>query len=206
MVTSGNSDVIQLDSGLEITEKPSEAMELGFTFLASYGSQDDAVYLEKYLTEVRAEYSISERNFASARTYWTRDEFAGISHEYGGIAGLGRRLLSSGSFMTALEAGGGYLSRENTAQEELNTATWYAGMEMEWSPSSEWKLNETATVKGDFNDSDNYYIGSLLEATSTITGNLSLSTSFQVEHYNVPPVQGNEKTDTALKVQLRLGF
>jgi len=206
LVTSGNSDVMQLDAGIKLAGNPTHVLETGFSFQSSYGSQDDAVYLEKYLTEGTLKYSITDRNFASARIYWTRDEFSGISHEYGGTAGLGRQLLRNDTFMTALEVGGGYLFRENSAEEELNTGTWYTGLEIEWIATADWTLKETARITGDFNDSRNYYIGSLLEATSAITGNLSFSTSFQVDHYNVPPEAGNEKTDTALKVQLMLGI
>lgn len=203
LLTSGNSDVQQLDAGLEVSGNPSEPLETGFVFLASYGSQNDVAYLEKYYSEGTLKYSISDKNYAASRAYWFQDEFSGVDYEYGATAGLGRELISAVSFTTSLEAGCGYLSRENTVGEELSTATWYSGLAAEWLATEAWTVTETARITGDFNDSENYYVGSLLEASSAITGSLSFSTGFEITHYNLPPVEGNEKTDTAFRVQLR---
>lgn len=204
LLTSGNSEVKQLDAGLGITGNPSASLETGFTALASYGSQADQVFLEKYLTEGSLKYSFTENNYAAARAYWTGDEFSGINYEYGATAGLGRQLINGEVFTASLEAGGGYLSRENTEEVILETVTWYSGGSAEWLATEAWTITETARITGDLEDSDNYYIGSLFEASSAITGNLSFITGLEVTHYNLPPVEGNEKTDTALRIQLRL--
>ena len=206
LLTSGNSELQQLDAGLEITGMPSEKIETGLVFLTSYGSQSDVSYLEKYFTEASMKYSISSKNYAASRAYWFQDEFSGVNYEYGASAGLGRELITVDDFTASLEVGAGYLSRENTEDMSLETATWYSGLVAEWIATDTWTVSETARITGDFNDSENYYIGSLLEANSAITGSLSFSTGFEVTHYNLPPVAGNEKTDTALRVQLRYKF
>ncbi len=203
LLTSGNSDVQQLDAGLDVSGNPSEALETGFVFLTSYGSQNDVAYLEKYFSEGSLKYSLSDKNYAASRAYWFQDEFSGVNYEYGATAGLGRELISAETFTASLEAGGGYLSRENTEEITLETATWYSGAAAEWLATEAWTVTETARITGDFNDSENYFIGSLLEASSAITGSLSFSTGFEITHYNLPPVEGNEKTDTAVRIQLR---
>lgn len=206
LLTSGNSDVRQLDSGLGITGNPSPSLETGFTLAASYGSQDEETYLEKYLSEGTLKYSFTENNYAASRAYWTRDEFSGVSHEYGATAGYGRRLASGGEFSASLEAGGGYYSRENTLEETLETATWYGGTMLEWRLSDSWTVTEDARLTGDLQDSGNYSLKSVLEAASDITGSLSFVMGFDIAYHNQPPVQGSEKTDTALRVQLRYGI
>ncbi|PIE53597.1 hypothetical protein CSA37_00060 [Candidatus Fermentibacteria bacterium] len=203
LFTSGNSDVEQLDAGLQLSGQPTEVLETGFSFLASYGSKEDDVYIENYLSDATLKYNFSEKNYIASRVYWTKDEFAGISHEFGGTAGYGRELVSAETFTASLEAGGGYMSRENTIEEELSTATWYSGIKANWQATEAWTVTESAIIRGDFDNSENYYVGNLLEASSAITGNLSFITGFQLDYYNLPPVEGNENTDTALRVQLR---
>ena len=206
LFTSGNSSVKQLDAGLEVTGMHQGKLETGFLLRASYGSQDDAAYLEKYLSEGTLRYSFTDNNYAVSRAYWTRDEFSGVSHEYGATLGYGRRLLSGGALTASLEAGAGYLFRENTMEETLETATWYSGTVWKWQATDSWSLTETARITGDLNDSDNYSITSSTEASSAITGSLSFVTGFDVAYHNVPPVEGNEKTDTSLKLQFRLSI
>jgi len=204
LATSGNSDVKQLDAGFDLTGNPSSSLETGLNAAASYGSQDEETYLEKYLAQGTLKYSFTASDYTASRVYWTRDEFSGVSREYGATAGYGRNLFAEGEFTVSLEAGAGYLSRENTLGEELSTSTWYGGTTMFWSISDSWQLNETARFTGDLQDSGNYSMESMTEASSSITGNLSFVLGFDVTYYNLPPVEGNEKTDTALRVQLRL--
>lgn len=204
LVTSGNSDVKQLDAGLGLTGNPSSSLETGLTAVASYGSQEGETYLEKYLTQGTLKYGFTASDYAASRVYWTMDEFSGVSSEYGATAGYGRNLFREGEFTASLEVGAGYLSRENTLGEELSTSTWYGGTQMFWSLSDSWQLTEAARFTGDFQDSGNYSMESITEASSSITGNLSFVLGFDMTYYNLPPVEGNERTDTALRVQLRL--
>lgn len=204
LATSGNSDVKQLDAGLGLTGYPSSDLETGFNAAASYGSQEGETYLEKYLTQGTLKYSFTSSDYAASMVYWTRDEFSGVNSEYGATAGYGRNLFAEGDFTASLEVGAGYLSRENTLGEELSTSTWYSGTQMLWSLSDSWQLTEAARFTGDFQDSGNYSMESITEASSSITGNLSFVLGFDMAYYNLPPVEGNEKTDTALRVQLRL--
>lgn len=204
LMTSGNSDVKQLDAGFGLTGNPSSSLETGFTATASYGSQDEEAYLEKYLSQGTLKYSFTANDYAASRLYWTRDEFSGVSREYGATAGYGRNLFTQGDFTASLEAGAGYLSRENTLEDELATSTWYGGARMAWTISDSWQLTEIARFTGDFQDSGNYSLENVAEASSSITGNLSFVMGYDITYHNLPPVEGNEKTDTALRVQLRL--
>ena len=203
LLTSGNSKISQVDAGFEITGTPATVFETGLVLLASYGKQEETIYRESYFSEGSLKYSITEHNYAAARAYWTRDEISGITHEYGASAGLGRELISGGPFTSTLEAGAGYLSRENTEEVVLETSTWYTGTDLEWQISDSWTITESATFTGDLQDSENYFMGSVLEARSAITGSLSFVMGYDVTYYNIPPVEGNEKTDTALRLQLR---
>lgn len=206
LLTSGNTNIRQLDSGLGLTGNPSSRLETGFNLSASYGSQEEETYLEKYLSEGTLKFSFTESDYAASRAYWTRDEFSGISHEYGATAGYGRMLVSGEAFSASLEAGGGYYSRENTLEESLEAASWYGGTLMEWQISGSWKLTENARFSGDIEDSENYSIESVLEASSDITGSLSFVLGYDTTYHNLPPVEGSEKNDTAVRVQLRLAI
>ncbi len=206
LLTSGNTDVRQLDSGLGITGNPSSRLETGLNLSASYGSQEEETYLEKYLAEGTLKYAFTDSDYAASRAYWTRDLFSGISHEYGATAGYGRVLVSGEAFSASLEAGGGYYSRENTLEESLEAAAWYGGTLLEWQIADSWKLTENARFSGDVQDSENYGIESVFEASSDITGNLSLVMGYDITYHNLPPVEGSEKTDTAVRVQLRIAI
>lgn len=205
LFTSGNTDVSQLDAGLEVTRLlagPRFRTDLEVSI--SFGSQEGVAYREKYLGLLGFTYQLTENNYATASGYWTKDEFTGINREYGASAGLGRRLVHSDVFTASMEAGAGFLSRENTQAERLETSTGYTGLEMALLVSDDWKLTEAFRLTVDFQDSDNYSMESVLEASSSITGELSLVTGYDVTFHNLPPVEGNEKTDTALRLQLRL--
>ncbi|MCK5785708.1 MAG: DUF481 domain-containing protein [Candidatus Sabulitectum sp.] len=203
LLTSGNSRISQTDAGFEISGTPATAFETGLVLIASYGKQEETTYRESYFSEGSLKYSITEHNYTAARAYWTMDKISGINHEYGASAGLGRELISGGSFTATLEAGAGYLSRENTEDVILETSTWYTGTDLEWQISDSWTAVESAIFTGDLQDSENYYIGSVLEARSAITGSLSFVMGYDVTYYSIPPVEGNENTDTALRLQLR---
>lgn len=204
LFTSGNTDVKQFDSGLELfRELTGPSFVAGLEATASYGSQDETTYREKYLTAGTLRYDITENNFTSARSYWTRDELAGINREYGASAGFGRLFVNRDVFQLAMDAGAGFVSRENTADSLLETSIWYTGLNMNWNLSDSWMIMETARFNGDFQDSENYYLEGTVEANSSITGSLSFVMGYDLTYYNLPPVDGNEKTDTALRLQLR---
>jgi len=207
LFTSGNTDSKQIDAGLELSrEIAGPVFVAGLEATASYGSQDDETYREKYLTAGTLHYDITDNNFTTARGYWTRDELAGISREYGGSAGLGRSFINRDAIRIAMDAGAGFLSRENTADSTLETSIWYSGLNLNWDISDSWILTESVRYDSDLQDSENYFIESSLEANSSITGSLSFVLGYDIIHYNLPPVEGNEKTDTALRLQLRLAI
>ena len=207
LFTSGNTDSKQIDAGLEFSrEIAGPVFVVGLEATASYGSQDDETYREKYLTAGTLHYDITVNNFTTARGYWTRDELAGISREYGSSAGLGRSFINRDAFQIAMDAGAGFLTRESTADSTLETSIWYSGLNLNWDISDSWKLTESVRFDGDIQDSENYFIESSLEASSSITGSLSFVLGYDSTHYNLPPVEGNEKTDTALRLQLRLAI
>lgn len=204
LFTSGNTDIKQIDSALELFRHlAGPSFVAGFEATASYGSQHENTYREKYLTAGTLRYDITENNFTSARTYWTKDELAGISGEYGTSGGFGRLFVNRDVFQLAMDAGAGFVSRENTADSLLETSIWYTGLNMNWNLSDSWTIMESARLNGDFQDSENYYMEGTVEATSSITGSLSFVMGYDLTYYNLSPVDGNEKTDTALRLQLR---
>jgi len=206
LVTSGNSKVTQLDSGLELARSLLPYLTADMKASASYGSQEGDTYREKYSAETGLRWDISESSYSRLRGYWTRDELSGISHEYGASAGLGRSLLTGAAFRASMEAGAGLLHRESTEDSILETSTGYLSLDLEWGATDVWTLTEEATLTNDFQDSENYTMESVLEASSSITGNLSFLVGYDITYHNLPPVEGNEKTDTALRLQLRLGI
>jgi len=206
LVTSGNSEVTQLDSGLELARSLLPYLTADMKASASYGSQEGDTYREKYAAETGLRWDISESSYSRLRGYWTRDELSGISHEYGASAGLGRSILSSSAFQAAMEAGAGLLHRESTEDSVLETSTGYLSLDLEWGATEAWTITEEATLTNDFQDSENYTMESVLEASSSITGNLSFLVGYDITYHNLPPVEGNEKTDTALRLQLRLAI
>jgi len=206
LVTSGNSEVTQLDSGLELARPLLPYLTADMKASASYGSQEGDTYREKYSAETGLRWDISASSYSRLRGYWTRDELSGISHEYGASVGLGRSILSSSAFQASMEAGAGLLHRESTEDSILETSTGYLSLDLEWGATEVWTITEEATLINDFQDSENYTMESVLEASSSITGNLSFLVGYDITYHNLPPVEGNDKTDTALRLQLRLAI
>jgi putative salt-induced outer membrane protein len=207
LLTSGNSRVAQLDAGADLA-RPVAGPDLtaDLKASASYGSQDDETYRETYATEAGLRWDFTGHSYSRLRGYWNRDELSGVSHEYGATAGLGRRLLDGPVLSASLEAGAGLLSRESTADSVLKTSTGYIGTDMEWLLTESWTVTGEARLNNDFQNSKNYSLESTLEASSSITGSLSFLVGFDVDYRNLPAVEGGERTDTALRLQLRLGI
>lgn len=101
------------------------------------------------------------------------------------------------------EAGAGYYRRKNIADDVLETSLGYSALMADLTFSRSWSISETVYILADLNELDNYYLVSDLEATSSITDNLSFVMGYNLTHFTVPPVPGLEETDTALRLQLR---
>jgi putative salt-induced outer membrane protein YdiY len=207
LFTTGNTEVKQIDTGLELSrELIGSVFTAGIEADASYGSQGDETYREKYLTAATLDYSFTENNFASSRSYWTQDELSGINSEYGVSAGLGRRFVNSDAVQVSAAAGAGFLTRENTADSTLETSIWYTGLDLAWKLTDSWSVTESVRFDGDFQNSDNYFAESVLEASSSITGSLSFVLGYDVNYHNLPLLEGGKNTDTAMRLQLRLAI
>lgn len=204
LFTTGNTEASRFDTALKVSRSLGRTLTGSLQAGASYGSQNRETYREKYLTRAILRWDFTESDFALARGYWSRDEFSGVRNEYGSSAGYGRRLISGEAFRISAEAGAGYLIRKNVEDATLKTSTWYSGLELGWDISDSFLLTETAVFSGDLEDSANYSLESTLEVSSAITGNLAMLVGYHISHHNLPPVEGSEKTDTALIIQLRL--
>lgn len=207
LFTGGNTESAQFDSGLSLSRWLAGPDLIGtIQGEASYGRQNEQTYREKYGTSGTVRWDFSSADFTNLKGYWARDEFAGVNRELGVSVGYGRRLGTGGPFSASVEAGAGLLSRRDLAYDMLKTSTWYTGLDLAWQASGVFGVTENSVFQGDFNDGDNYTFQSTLEAVSTITGNLAFLLGYDLTFRNIPPLEDGERTDTALRAQLRLAI
>lgn len=207
LFTGGNSESAQFDSGLSVSRWLAGPELTGIIQgEASYGRQNEQTYREKYGTSGTVRWDFSPVDFTNLKGYWARDEFAGVDRELGVSLGYGRRLGTGEQFSASVETGAGLLSRRDVEDSILETSTWYTGLDLAWQASAVFGVTENSVFQGDFNEADNYTFQSTLEAVSTITGNLAFLLGYDLTYRNIPPMEGGESTDTALRAQLRLAI
>ncbi len=103
--TGGNTDVTTLSLKNLLTYRVSRPLTLSWKVEALNSMKSGSQTAERYLTELRGDYQITQRMYGIASTAWLRDRFAGIDAHYDGALGVGYRFLDGPRHRLSGEAG-----------------------------------------------------------------------------------------------------
>ncbi|MDT8273828.1 MAG: DUF481 domain-containing protein, partial [Desulfomonilia bacterium] len=116
--TSGNTDLVSFSARNLLKYQFSEKIEGSWRLAALYGKTGSEKTAESYSTELRGNYLITERFYASALAGWMRDTFAGKdSRVYAGPA-LGYKVLLGPVHLLSGEVGLLYAREDYTDDTE----------------------------------------------------------------------------------------
>jgi putative salt-induced outer membrane protein len=204
--TGGNTEIVSL-SGKNLlkytfTDKLLGTWRLG----ALYGKTDNVKTAERYLTDLRLDYSFSDRIYFFGIGGWLQDKFTGIESRYYIGPGAGYRFLTGPKHFLDGEGGFNFVSEDyiNDTEEDFLEGRLYGLYQYSFSEKN--KFSQSLEFLYDFDDSDNYMINSETAFITALSDYLSLKTSYEIRHDNEPVPATLKETDTILSVTLVVNF
>jgi len=199
--TGGNSELRSLMVNNLLKYPVSDRAGIDWKLHALYGETAGVKSAERYLTELRGTYQVTDRMYSLVMGSWTRDTFAGFDARYFLGAGLGYKIITTMPHLLQAEAGLNYTIEERTD----GTSKTYPGgrlfAQYEYHFNDKNKFIQSVEYLPDFEDSENYNINSETALISAISTFLSMKGSYVIR-YDHEPAAGTKETDTILGITL----
>ena len=200
--TGGNTDTTSLSFKNLLKYPFSEKLEGVWELAALYGKTDGEKTAERYSTELRANYLISERFYGAGIAGWERDKFAGIEARYYLGPAAGYKFLIGPKHFLLGEVGLDYVSEEYTDNTDDDFMRGRLFGQYEYAFSAKTRFKDTLEFLYNFDDSDDYNINSETSLITSLSDQLSLKTSYEVKYDHKPVPATLDDTDTTLSVTL----
>ncbi|MDX2447404.1 MAG: DUF481 domain-containing protein [Desulfobacterales bacterium] len=114
--TGGNTEITSLAGKNLLTYQATDKIKLDWSVLALFAETevdgDTEKSAERYATELRLEYAITERFYTAVYGGWLRDKFAGIDDRYYIGPAAGYKFLIGPKHFLSAEAGVDYTSED----------------------------------------------------------------------------------------------
>lgn len=204
--TSGNTDILSLSAKNVLTSKCTDKITGIWELSVLYGETNDIKTAERFGTEFRVEYLLSERLYAAGIAGLEKDEFAGIDSRYYLGPGVGYKLLTGPKHFLKGEAGLDFVMEEYTDGSDSDYLRGRAFGLYEYSFSEKNKFSQSLELLNDLDDSDNYNVISITAYITAVSDKLSLKTSYEIRYDNQPIPNTLDDTDTILSITLVANF
>jgi len=200
--TSGNTDVLSLSAKNKLTYQFSDRLSGLWDVRALYGKTDGDKNAERYATEIRLDYGLTERVYIAGIGGWLQDEFAGIDERlYLGPA-LGYKFIIGPKHFFSAEAGLEYVIENYTNNSDDDFIRGRALGLYEFLLSEKSKVTQSIEYLYDFDNSDNYNINAVTALITSLSDTFSIKTSYEIHYDNEPVPDSLDETDTILSVAL----
>lgn len=204
--TGGNSDTQTVSAKNLLKYQFSPKLTGTWKAGALSGKTDNERNAERFFTELRLDYALSERLYSYVNGGWLKDKFAGVSSRYYAGPGLGYKFLNGPRNFLAGEAGLNYVIEEYTNDTDRD----YLGGRLfglyEYHFNKKNKFTQSLEYLHDFDESTNYLINSETAVISALNGNLSLKASYIVNYDHDPVPSTLDTTDTIIAIALVANF
>ena len=204
--TGGNTDVTTLSLKNLLTYRVSRSLSLSWKVEALNSMKSGTQTAERYLTELRGDYLITQRMYGIATTAWLRDRFAGIDAHYDGALGVGYRFLDGPRHTLTGEAGLNY-----TYEQYINnTSDDYPGSRLfgkyQFAITEKNSVSQSLEYLQDLELIRGQVLHSETALTAALTDLFSLKASYTVRFNSKPVPARLKKTDTTLAMALVATF
>lgn len=202
--TTGNSEAFTVagknDMKYKFTDKWTGSWVLG----ALYGKSDGDKNAERYFTDLRADYSISDRWYAYGLGSWLRDEFAGFDNRIGIGPGVGYKFLIGPKHFLLGEAGLNY-AYEDYSDSDEDTRRFLEGRlfgKYEWAFTEKTRFTQGLEYLQSLKNSNTRKLNSETALVTAITDIIALKISYSIFYNNDPRPSDLDETDTILATSL----
>jgi putative salt-induced outer membrane protein len=212
-------------------EKVWDAHKLKLDLDALYGEDNDVETKNKVLGELNYDYQFAEHLAFNYILGYKMDKFSGFDYQLYTGPGLKYIALNSDAHKLNLQANVLY-SEDKTMKKyydangdeivypypdgkgdavssDPSVTDDYTGYVLKgdytWQIMENLKFLQEASYRGDFEESERYFVYSKSAIESKINSMLSFGLSYKVDYTNVPPA-GNERTDTTFMTSLIIDY
>ena len=206
--TTGNSDTLALAGKNDMKYKFTDKWTGSWVAGALYNKSDGEKTAERYFTDLRTDYAISERWYAYGLGGWLRDKFAGFDNRYGIGPGIGYKFLIGPKHFLLGEAGLNYAYEEYSDSDE-DSEQFLEGRlfgKYEWAFTDKTKFSQGLEYLQSFKDSSTWKLNSETALITAITDILALKVSYSVFYNNDPRPSDLDETDTILATSIVISY
>jgi putative salt-induced outer membrane protein len=204
--TGGNTDVVSLSAKNLLKYTFTEELKGAWKLSALYGESDGVKNAERYSTELRLDYLLTDQLFSALIAGWLEDEFAGIESRYYLGPAVGYKFFNGPRHFLVSEVGLNYVKEEYTDGTEKDYLEGRAFGQYQYAFTEKNRFSQSLEFLYDFEDSENYRVNSETALISALSDYLSLKASYEIKHDNKPVPSTLEETDTILSVTVVVNF
>lgn len=205
--TSGNTDTLSLAGKNDMQYKINEKWATSWVIGAIVNEKDGKKEAERYFSDLRADYSMSDRWYAYGLGSWLRDKFAGFEHRLAIGPGLGHRYLIGPRHFLVFEGGLNFTYEDYIPPEGDNK--FLEGRlfgEYAWAFTEKTRFSQGLEYLQSFDDLDAWKLNAETALITALTDILALRVSYSV-YYNHDPRPSNlDNTDTIFTTSLVVSF
>jgi len=176
-----------------------------FTFDGQYATDTGVTIKKKYFTELEYDYDFTDTFAFSYLVGYKYDQFSGFDYQAYTGPGAKYTAIKSDTQNLSLEASALYSKDKYQASGRTNSYASYRfkGLyDLAITPTL--KFTQELSVKGSFEESDNYFAFSKTAFISKISDIFSAGISYKLDYANVTPA--NYKTDETLTFNLIMDY
>jgi len=206
--TTGNSDTLAMAGKNEMKYRFTDKWTGSWVAGALYNKSDGDKTAEKYFTNLRADYTISERWYAYGLGSWLRDKFSGFDNRFGIGPGIGYKFLIGPKHFLLGETGLNYAYEDYTESDEDSNQFLEGRLfsKYEWAFTDKTKFSQGLEYLQSFKDSSTWKLNSETALISAITDILALKVSYSVFYNNDPRPSDLDETDTILATSIVVSY
>lgn len=204
--TSGNTDVLSLSAKNKLDYQFTERLSGQWNLSVLYGETGGDKTAERYATDIRSDYSITERVYAAGLAGWLKDEFSGIDRRINLGPAVGYKFLLGPAHFLNSEAGLEYVKEDYTDNDEDSFMRGRLYGLYEFLLTEKSKFSQSLEYLHNLDDGSDYNINSITAIITSLSDTFSIKTGYEIHYDNKPVPDSIEETDTILSVALVVNF
>lgn len=210
--TGGNTEFTSFSARNLLTYQATERVKLDWEVWALFAETEvdgnTEKTAERYATELRLDYVLTERLYASAYGGWLRNEFNGIADRYYIGPAMGYKFYLGPKHFLKTEAGVDYVKEDYVDNTDDAYMRGRAFGEYTYVFTEKTRFSQKLEYLHSFDNSDNYFANSETAVITALSDKLSLKTGYIVNYVNnpIPEDLDLKQTDTILLVTIIVNF
>lgn len=204
--TGGNTDVLTFSGNNSLKYSFSEIWTGTWDVGLLYGKTDGVKNAERYFTDLRTDYEVTDKLYYYALGGWLKDEFAGIDKRIYLGPGAGYKIWTGETHYLSAEAGLDYAQEAYTDGSDNNFLEGRLLGKYEYVFNPKTKFSQTAEYLHNFDDAGKFRINTVTSLITQLTNMFSLKVTYETNYQNEPTPETLKKTDTLFSVALVVNF